>query len=56
MTLIIVIIALYACVIGGWAGSIIMAKSRKTTKLTHEEASQLHKECVARKAEEVRQK
>ena len=56
VTLIIVIIAMYACVIGGWAGSIIMAKSRKTTKLTHEEATQLHKDCVARQADEEQQK
>ena len=55
VTLVIIIAGLYACIIGGWAGFIIVAKSHKTTKLTHEEAIQLHQECVARKAAEIRQ-
>ena len=56
VTLIIAIAAFYICVIGGWAGFIIMAKSTKTAKLTHEEAVQLHEDCVARKAAERQQK
>lgn len=53
VTLIIIIAGLYACIIGGWAGFIIVAKSRKTTKLTHEEATQLHQDCIAHKAEKA---
>jgi len=49
-TLVIIIAAMYACIIGGWAGFIIMANSRNTTKLSHDEAVQLYKECLARKA------
>ena len=56
VTLVIAIAAFYVCVIGGWAGFIIMAKSTKTAKLTHEEAVQFHKDCVAHKAAEEKQK
>lgn len=50
-TLIIIIAGIYACIIGGWAGFVILAKSRKTTQLNHEEATQLYKESQARKAD-----